>query len=433
MRNLITVIGSISLLVGGSAQADLLVTSPGGVHQFDEQTGALLDIWEVPVGANLVGGITVGSDGIVYVGDGATASVIRYNGETGAIIDTFVESGSGGMLGVKDLNFGPDGNLYVSVDSSIYRFDGSTGDFIDIFASNPETGSACYPVVFGPDGDLYTGCRDSKVYRFDGTTGNFIDVFVETYEPREIIFHSDGLVYVTSKGGNVKRFDSSGNLVDEFATGFGGTAGDSQFGPNGNLFIRSRDNDYIFEVDGETGALIGPFVTLDTPYYLIFWEPIPPEDSDEDGIPDAADNCQETPNPSQDDLDGDDIGDACDPFPDNPNNSLAQCEEDLGHSLDDLNICLANPFLADLDSDGQPDPIDTCPATLTGDPVDQAGCSLDQFCISIDASTKAGAKICKMSDWRNDEPVGNPEDCSVQKQGRGQPSLCVANLPNGGL
>lgn len=38
-------------------------------------------------------------------------------------------------------------------------------------------------------------------------------------------------------------------------------------------------------------------------------------DGDADGVPDATDNCRETPNPDQVDGDGDGAGDACDPRP----------------------------------------------------------------------------------------------------------------------
>jgi hypothetical protein len=57
--------------------------------------------------------------------------------------------------------------------------------------------------------------------------------------------------------------------------------------------------------------------------------------------------------------------------------------------------------------------------------VDGNGCSLAQFCSAIDTSSKTGESICRQSDWRNDEPLATPKDCAVQKQGRGQPSVCV--------
>ncbi len=110
----------LSLLAIGSVQADLLVTN-GAVHQFDEQTGELLSIWEVPPGADLKGGVTVGPDANVYVGDQAAGGVFRFDGATGDLIDTFVQPGSGGMSAAKCLAFGPDGNLYVSFDYSILR------------------------------------------------------------------------------------------------------------------------------------------------------------------------------------------------------------------------------------------------------------------------------------------------------------------------
>ena len=100
-------------------------------------------------------------------------------------------------------------------------------------------------------------------------------------------------------------------------------------------------------------------------------------------------------------------------FPSNPNNDLAQCSEDIAVVLDSLDVCLANPLLGDADLDGEPDPLDACSATLPGNPVDQSGCSLNQFCSSIGVTTMAGKRACNLVDWRNDEPTGNARDCQV--------------------
>ncbi len=44
----------------------------------------------------------------------------------------------------------------------------------------------------------------------------------------------------------------------------------------------------------------------------VFVNPPPPDDVDGDGVPDANDNCLNTPNPNQADYDNDEIGDLCD-------------------------------------------------------------------------------------------------------------------------
>jgi len=208
-------------------------------------------------------------------------------------------------------------------------------------------------------------------------------------------------------------------------------------------------------------------------------------DADSDGVPDDADNCPDESNPGQEDADLDLIGDVCDPFPNDRDNEQAQCEADLGECLSgetllqcqadldeatsnltqcgtdlaqaegelaqcatdlglcsgnlstcnddlaqagadlaqcegDLAECLANP-VPDADSDSIPDSLDSCPDTPEAAEVDLAGCSLEQFCASIDATTRLGKSTCAKSDWKNDEPLmrSRDRDCRIDKGGSG--------------
>jgi hypothetical protein len=134
-------------------------------------------------------------------------------------------------------------------------------------------------------------------------------------------------------------------------------------------------------------------------------------DAERDGVGDACDNCVESFNPDQRDTDADSIGDVCDAFPDDSDNELAQCAEDLGETLDELEACLARPLIPDEDFDGEADPTDACPGTSPSEEVDQAGCSLAQFCDSVSVENGPGTARCARSDWKNDEPVEAPLDC----------------------
>ena len=143
------------------------------------------------------------------------------------------------------------------------------------------------------------------------------------------------------------------------------------------------------------------------------------EDQDGDEFADGLDNCPNDANADQADADSDDLGDVCDPFPDDPENVLRQCELDLSDET------------ADQDTDGVRDLDDDCPGTAGG-PVDRQGCSLEQFCASIDATTRDGRRICKKADWQNDEPImrSRDRDCTRDKQGAGvEDDICVPYAP----
>jgi hypothetical protein len=116
---------------------------------------------------------------------------------TGAFLDGFATGGQNGPI---DLVFGPDRNLYVlnspGTNLEVLRFNGSTGAFINVFVSSFSGGTDGSSLIFGPDGNLYvtTGFIGNSVRRFNGSTGQFIDEFVPSR--RGGLTNATGLVFL---------------------------------------------------------------------------------------------------------------------------------------------------------------------------------------------------------------------------------------------
>jgi streptogramin lyase len=366
----------------------------------------------------------------LFVASKNTNSVLRYDGQTGDFIEAFVPSNSGGLQLPRGIVFGPDGHLYVSdqVNDSVLRYHGQTGIFIDAFiptveepqglifgpdthlyvasvntntviGSNGLTFSGLNVpryVAFGPDDNLYVSdLGTDSVRRYNRITAAFIDSFVSPNSggldnPVGLLFGPDGHLYVSSSiSDSILRYDGqTGDFIDVFvSSGSGGLDNPEAliFGPDGNLYVGSRNTHSVLRYDGQTGDFIDTFVTsgsggLNVPHGLAF-EPSP-----------------------------------------------SQCEVDLDQALADLDACLAHPIFSDEDGDGEADQTEKCPGTPADAWVDDAGCSQEQFCLAIDATTRRGRRICEKSDWQNNEPLkSHPGDCTVDSGGPGtSDDQCVA-------
>jgi outer membrane protein assembly factor BamB len=158
------------------------------IKRFDATTGVYVDefLTKNTGGLDVIPNMTFGLDGHVYLisannvrGKGPNL-IKRYNGKSGEFMGDF--AGGNGVDNPRILQFGPDGNLYVlnmpfySESVEVKRFDGKTGAFIDTFiARNAAEMKQPATMTFGPDGNLYIGSGSpASVKCFDGRTGKYL-------------------------------------------------------------------------------------------------------------------------------------------------------------------------------------------------------------------------------------------------------------------
>jgi DNA-binding beta-propeller fold protein YncE len=235
----------------------------------------------------------------MYVANEYSNQVLQYNATTGAYVGVFA-SAAGGISGFYGMTFGPDGNLYVSGRNSysVAEYNGTTGAYIRTFVA-AGSGGLNLPegMAFDPSGAyLYVASSGSnQVLKYNAKTGAYIGVGASSglSSPHNVIFGSDGLMFVSSGGNNrILRFTENGTYVDDYVPGGSGSLSDPHwmvFGPNGDLYVGGTgSDDQIHQYGTENEALYN--VSLSAP----FAEPVTVNYSTSDGTAVAGTNYTAT-------------------------------------------------------------------------------------------------------------------------------------------
>ena len=273
------------------------------IHVYDldgQPRGKALDTHSLPQGLELreLRGFVFGPDGDLYVANAYkdASQVLRFEGQSDVkgmhrFKDVFVEQHktNPGLAHPFDVTFGPDRHLYVpSQDTNVVgRYFGPTAtegtpgapmphpfalEDLDAAALLPGTFVPSHKhakhglhtvrrAVFGPDGDLYVADRDTNlVKRFRGDSGALHREYShrDLTKPIHLAFRpGDGALLVGARNADaILAIDPSSGMVNTLiaskAGGLNAPAG-MAFGPDGKLYVASREGKQIIRFDAQTG------------------------------------------------------------------------------------------------------------------------------------------------------------------------------------
>ncbi|MCH8148577.1 MAG: beta-propeller fold lactonase family protein, partial [Planctomycetes bacterium] len=327
-------------------QFNIFVVETGGfVREFHADSGVAI--------GNLAQGmlasptyLAFGPDRQLYATSFGDDRVVRIDVDTGSVSD-FVSAGSGGLNGPTGLVFRPNGNLLVAgnLTASVIEYDGVTGAAIGTFVAAGAGGlTGPYAITYSPQGDLLVTSSTNSVLVYSGTDGSFLETLVSPGSgglnaPRDLLFKPNGNLLVSSlQSDAILEYDATGSFVGVFndavtPTGAWGLA----TGPNGNVFVvRNSGTIRVVEYDMDSGRYVRSFIRgstdLTAPAALAFR---PPSDNDCNQNR-VVDECDITSGASTD-LDGNGVPDECDPLPEVPSANIDETRKNRYVSFTPVN------------------------------------------------------------------------------------------------
>jgi DNA-binding beta-propeller fold protein YncE len=169
-------LGAHGMAFGPDGHFYVACANTNQILRFDGSTGRFLDVFVATGSGGLdhptqvLFGPDRNNDNIsdVYVSSTNTNEVLVYSGKDGSPLGVFVAAGSGGLVGPRDMTFGPDGHLYIvslGKNPKVYRFNGASGAFMDVVIAGGLREESVF-ITFDSQGDLYVGNdRDYEVLR----------------------------------------------------------------------------------------------------------------------------------------------------------------------------------------------------------------------------------------------------------------------------
>jgi DNA-binding beta-propeller fold protein YncE len=285
-----TLVVAAALGLSAAAQADVIVAgyAEGSIRHYLDNGTQL-----PPITAGTVfgaAGMDVGTDGFLYVScqtslfgpPGTPDNIFRVNPITGAI-SPFITLASGYVPA--GIRFSPiDGDLYVSRNGGqgaamgtgrVDRYNGITGAFVNTVVSNLTQPTG---LLFN-SGNLYvSNFGEGNVVRFNGMSSSVFTSGGGLAAPTGLVFGADGRLYVADTlAGSVLRFNGTTGVFDSAFIAPGGALlnqfpADLLFDQVGQLLIANLGSSFnpndppnlhgnVMAFNGTTGAFIGNFAT----------------------------------------------------------------------------------------------------------------------------------------------------------------------------